>query len=70
MGEDVEEVVSGAVDGGGARRGEGVGEGFVERHLGGAGEGAFVVVVAEDGGVGDFVLGEEGGDFEEGLRGS
>ena len=48
--------------------GEGVGEGLEEAHLLLAGEveGAFVVVVAEDGCVGDFALDEGFEEFEEG----
>lgn len=67
--EDVDVVVADAFDGVRAGLGEGVGEGFDEGHLGGAGEDAFVVVVAEDGGVGDVARDEEVGVFEDGLMG-
>ena len=67
--EDFDDVVAGAVDFGGAGGGEREGEVLGELHEGWAGEGAFVVVVAEDEGVGCFVGGAERGDFEEGALG-
>lgn len=67
MGEDADVVVSHAWDCVWTWLGEGVREGLLEVCRGLAGDGAFVVVVAVDGCVGDFFGGEEGGVFEDGL---
>lgn len=68
VGEHFDVVVADAVDVGWAALGEGEGEGLVELHLRLAREDAFVVVVTEDGGVGNLALDESVYDLEESLR--
>lgn len=65
--ENLNVVVSYAVNVGGTAAREGKGEGFHEGHLAGARHGLFVVVVAEYTDVWDLALDEDGYDFENGL---
>lgn len=67
-GEDLDVVVADTVDIGRASRGHGVRKCLHERHLGFTGHGFLVIMVAEDGSIGDLAINENLGDLEDGLK--